>query len=142
MAGRGMIHIDASELERLAVDLSGAPLRVRLNAGEGLRKGARVIDRAMTEDASGHMGNYFGRPGTSYETPLEAHVSHEMIGPLTAEIGIEYKGAGKLAHIIVFGSANNAPVYDHMSGPRRVLPQVERFMADEAEESVFGDGKR
>ena len=61
-----------------------------------------------------------------------------MIGPLAAEIGIEKKGAGKLAHIIVFGSANNAPVYDHTAALRRSIPAIEKVLADAAEGSVFG----
>ena len=135
-------HIDGSELERLVVDMDGAPGRIQRNARKAVAKGARIIDRAMTEDATGHLGNLWGKPGTSYPTPLERHVSHEMIGPLSAEIGIEYKGAGKLAHILAYGSVNNAPAYDPMSGPRRVMPLVLEAMADAAEESVFGDDTR
>lgn len=132
------IHIDDSELRKLGVDLAGAPLRVQFGASSAVRRGAKIIDAAMTQDARGHQGNWFGIPGTSYDTPLEDHVSHEMLAPLLAEIGIEYKGAGKLAHIIVYGSVNNGPVYDHMSGPRRVMPAVEKSMADAGEDAVFG----
>lgn len=133
------IHIDDSELNRLELDLRGAPMRIKLNASSAVRKSAKAIDAQMVIDAAGHQGNWFGIPGTEFNTPLEKHVSHEMLGPLSAEIGIESKGAGKLAHIIVFGSVNNAPVYDHMAGPRRALPTVDRLMADAAEESVLGE---
>jgi len=133
------VEFDAGELSKLYADLSGAPVRVQFNAGQAVRKGARLIDREMKRDARGHEGNYFGRPGTEFATPLENHVSHEMTGPLEAEIGIEAKGAGKIAHIIVFGSANNSPVYDHTAGPRRALPAIEKVMADAAEDSVLGD---
>lgn len=132
------VHIDDSELNRLELDLSRAPMRVKVNASAATRRAAAAIDKQMTIDAAGHQGNWFGIPGTSYDTALQDHVSHEMLAPLLAEIGIEYKGAGKLAHIIVFGSVNNAPVYDHMAGPRRALPTVDKLMADAAEESVFG----
>jgi hypothetical protein len=135
------IHLDDDELRRLEVDLSGAPLRAQWNLTNGVRRGAAIVDKGMRVDASGHKGNWFGLPGTSYDTPLEQHVSHEMLSPDTAEIGIENKGAGKLAHIIVFGSVNNAPVYDHMSGPRRAMPRVVSAMADQAEDDVLGGPK-
>ncbi len=132
------IHIEDRELQTLAADMAKAPLRVQFNASAATRRGAELIDEQMTIDARGHQGNWFGIPGTSFSTPMEKHVSHEMLAPLLAEIGIEYEGAGKLAHIIVYGSVNNGPVYDHMAGPRRAMPAVERLMADAAEESVFG----
>lgn len=132
------IHIDDSELDRLAIDLSGAPLRVQFNASSAVRRSAAIVDEGMVQDARGHQGNWFGIPGTSYDTPLEKHVSHELLAPLEAEIGIEQKGAGKLAHIIVFGSVNNAPVYDHTAALRRSIPAIADMLADAAEESVFG----
>jgi hypothetical protein len=92
----------------------------------------------MKDDASGHMGNWFGIPGTSYVTPLPQHVSHQMHGRWAVEAGIEPKGAGKLQNIIVFGSVNNAPVYDHTAAGRRTLPFATRWLRDAAEESVLG----
>lgn len=133
-----VVHIDDSELRTLEIDLRGAPLRVQFGASREVLAGARAIDRQMRIDASGHQGNYFGIPGTSFDTPLEDHVTHEMLDRYTAEIGIEYKGAGKLAHIIVYGSVNNGPVYDHMAGPRRALPGIADDLADMAEDSVLG----
>ncbi len=62
-----------------------------------------------------------------------------MVGPFEVEAGIENKGAGKLGHIIAYGSVNNGPAYDPMAGPRRALPHIERMLADTAEESVLGD---
>ena len=137
----GGIEIDGHEVKQLEVDLSGASLRVQFNAGKATRAAARVIDREMTIDATGHMGNWFGRPGTSYPTPLEQHVTHEMLAPLLAEIGIEKQGAGKLAHIIAYGSVNNAPAYDPGLAPRRAMGEVLDIYADAAEESVLGDGE-
>ena len=131
---------DADQLGRLEIDLTGTPKRVQFRAARTMatRVGPTVA-KEMKVDAAGHQGNWFGMPGTSYNTPLEKHVSHEMVGPTEVEVGIENKGAGKLAHIIVFGSVNNAPVYDHMAGPRRALPRIERMLADTAEESMLGD---
>lgn len=136
MAG---IEIDDSQLERLYLDLREAPYRVQFGATRVVREGAGIIDRQMTFDATGHIGNWFGRPGTSYSTPLEIHVSHEMLGPREAEIGIEAKGAGKLGHIIAFGSVNNAPAYDPYAGPRARVPQILEKFADMGEKSVLGE---
>jgi hypothetical protein len=133
------IHIDDTELVRLELDLRAAPKRVQFGATKQVMAAAKTIDRQMTIDATGHQGNWFGIPGTEFNTPLELHVSHEMLDRYTAEIGIEMKGAGKLAPIIVYGSVNNAPVYDHMAGPRRVLPKIVEDFADMAEDSVLGE---
>lgn len=131
---------DADELGRLVVDLQGAPHRMQRAAISALdTQIGPMVAKEMRIDAKGHKGNWFGQPGTSYDTPLERHVSHEMVGTYEVEVGIEKKGAGKLAHIIVFGSINNDPVYDHMAGPRRALPRVERLAGTRAEESVLGD---
>lgn len=132
---------DLSELRELEADLGRAPARMTFAASRVIRTGARLIERGMTEDARGHMGNWFGIPGTEYSTPLEQHVSSEMLDPLWAEIGIEYEGAGKIAHIIVHGSANNAPVYDHTAPLRRNAPLIERLLAGAAEKSVLGDSQ-
>lgn len=130
---------ELSELRELEADLSKAGPLVGLRASRVIGTGARLIERGMTEDAEGHMGNWFGRPGTEFPTPLEEHVSWEYLDSLYAEIGIEYKGAGKIAHIIVHGSVNNAPVYDHTGPLRRNTPIIERLLAGAAESSVLGD---
>lgn len=142
MRGGGIqVHMDSADLRRLIVDLSGAPGRMQRRGGQAIRKSARLVEKEMRVDATGHQGNWFGKPGTSYNTPLEKHVSSEMIGPLSAEIGIENKGAGKLAHIIVFGSVNNEPVYDHTVALRRSIPAIERQLAEAAEQSVLGEDR-
>lgn len=128
-------------IEQLEVDLAGASLRVALNASQATRDGAKVIDREMTIDATGHKGNWFGIPGTEFNTPLEEHVTHEMLGPMLAEIGIESKGAGSIGHIIAYGSVNNGPAYDPGAGPRRAMKRVIDIYADAGEESVLGADK-
>ena|SRR5689334_19742208 len=130
---------DDSELQTLGVDLTSAPLRVQFNAPKRLREAARVVEREMKVDAEGHIGNYFGKPGTEFVVPLAQHVSSELRSDYEAEIGIESKGAGKLAHIIAYGSVNNAPAYDPGAGPRRAMPRVLDIFADLAEESVLGE---
>lgn len=137
MANR-RIELDATRVRELEVDLSQAPRRVQFQAKGAVKAGAKVVNKQMKIDAAGHMGNWFGRPGTSYETPLARHVSWNMIAPLEAEIGIAFKGAGKLAHIIVYGSVNNEPVYDHTAALRRSEPRILELMGNAAEDSVFG----
>lgn len=134
------ISVDNSELERLEVDLSLAPARVQRAVPRVLK--TRVgpkLEREMRDDARGHLGNWFGIPGTEYSTPLDRHVSHEMLGPFSVEAGIEYVGAGKLAHIIAYGSVNNGPAYDSTAALRRTTPFAVEWLADAAEESVLGD---
>jgi hypothetical protein len=130
-------------LSELRLDLTRASGRVQVDAEKTLKKGARLVNRAMRVDATGHKGNYFGRPGTGFETPLAQHVSDEMIAPLEAEIGIEAKGAGKLAHIIAYGSVKNAPAYDPGAGLRRSTPEILEMFGEAGEQAVFGeDGVR
>lgn len=137
---RETIRIETEELSRLELDFREAPGRMQRSANRTLDgKAGPMIAREMRVDATDHQGNWFGVPGTQYDTDLEKHVSHEMLDSWTVEVGIEAKGSGKLAHIIVYGSAKNAPVYDHMAGPRRALPRIEALLGDDAEDAVFGD---
>lgn len=136
---REILRIESDELSRLELDFREAPGRMQRSANRTLDgRAGPMIAKEMRVDATGHQGNYFGVPGTEYDTPLEKHVSHEMLDPWTVEVGIEAKGAGKLAHIIVYGSVNNGPTYDHMAGPRRALPRIERMLGDDAEDAVLG----
>jgi hypothetical protein len=133
MGRRDFAHIEADELRKLELDLRGAPHRVQWNATQLLetRVGPMIAD-AMRADARGHR----------YLPKLPDAVSHEMIDKDTVEVGLEPAGRrhqGSLAHIIVYGSVNNQPVYDHMAGPRRRLPRIERMFADMAEDAVLGD---
>lgn len=131
---------NGSELKNLEIDLSGTPRRAQRRAQARLAGPVgRKLARAMRIDAAGHRGNYFGKPGTEYITPLDRHVSHEMVGPYEVEAGIENKGAGKLGHIIAYGSIKNAPAYDPGAGPRRVLPSIVNDLADMAEDAMLGD---
>lgn len=130
--GNAFMVIDGRELEQLVADLSKAPGRVQRGAPKTLRRSAALVDVAMKEDASGHRHLSKGAQN------LAKHVSHEMLDPFTAEIGIEYKGIGKIAHIIAFGSVNNAPVYDKDAGLRRSEPQILEWFAQMGEDSVLG----
>jgi hypothetical protein len=136
-------EMDSSDLTRLIIDLSEAPLRAQLRTRKTMQRQVGPKLRAeMAVDAAGHLGNWFGIPGTSYVTPLPPHVSFEMIGTFEVEAGIEAKGAGKLGGIIAKGSVNNAPAYDYRAGLRRTLPFAEKWLAETAQESVLGDDGR
>lgn len=125
-----MLDFDYQEVRQLEIDLSAAPTRVQWAASRSTRQAARLVNAAMRVDASGHR----------YLPNLPNAVSHEMLGPLSAEIGLGPDGdQGSLAHIIVYGSVNNAPVYDHTAGLRRSMPAILNLYADAAEDSVLGN---
>lgn len=135
-----MIEIAYDEVRQLEVDLRGAPLRLQVESRRALaRRVGPLLASAMRRDAAGHQGNYFGIPGTEFTTPLDKHVSHEMVDQDTVEAGIENKGAGRLGNIIARGSVNNAPAYDYMAGPRRSMPLIVEILTGVAEDAVLGD---
>lgn len=126
-------HMDDSELRNLEIDLSLAPRRVQLAAPRVLRTvvGPR-LEKEMKRDARGHR----------FLPRLARAVSWEMLDEWQVEAGISPRPSGRqgrLAHIIVYGSVNNGPVYDHTAALRRTEPAAVRALADAAEESVLGD---
>jgi len=129
----GVMLDDNGELRNLEIDLRGARLRIQRAAPKTLRKAGEIIDAGMRVDASGHR----------YLPKLAAAVSHEMRGEWEVEIGLSPKAGtqGSLAHIIVYGSVNNLPVYDHTAALRRSTPEILEMFADAAEESVLGGEK-
>ena len=122
------IQFDHSEVDRLEINLSKAPDRVQRRAPRALGKGAKLVEAGLRKDATGHR----------YLKQLPSTVSSQRIGTLSYEIGFEKRGQGNLAHIIVLGSINNAPVFSHTASLRRALPEIERLMADAGHESVLG----
>lgn len=139
---RGAIHyeIDDSELKRAIIDMSGAPLRLQLGITKVMRtKVGPLLSDEMKVDATGHLGNWFGKPGTSYVTPLPRAITWEMLSDWEVESGFEPRGVGLLAPIIVLGSPRNAPAYDYTAALRRVTPIAADWLADVAEDSVFGE---
>lgn len=121
------IGVDASEVHLLALDLSGAPERLTHNLGEVFKNEASALQRDMRRDAENHR----------YLPKFPRRLTAEKVEPLHHVIGFNVGGQGSLAHIIVFGSINNAPVYNFY-GPliRRTEPFVEH-VARIAEDSVF-----
>lgn len=128
------VKVDGNDLDELEVDLRGAPRRIQVDSREGIRKGAKRVAKEMRVDASGHR----------YLPKLAAAVSYDLIGPHEAEIGLGPRRGtqGSLAHIIVYGSVNNAPVYDHTAGLRRAEPRILRDFEDMVEDDVLGNRSR
>ena len=124
------LHFDTTELRKLAVDLSQAPGRIQRRAPKAMLQGARGIRRAMRKDASGHR--YL------HKFAQEVNLSRLDGAGLAYEIGFDKSGQGNLANIIVFGSINNASVYDFDSAWRREMPALLQRLAGAGEESVLG----
>ncbi len=125
------IYIDDSELRTLEADFAGADRRIQRNLPAVMRgKIGPALARQMRRDAGGHR----------YLPHLPSSVSWEMLDQWTVEAGLSPKPGtqGALAHIIVYGSVNNGPVYDHTAGPRRLLPRWTEMLGDAAEDSVLG----
>lgn len=127
------VTFDASDIERLSVDLSRAPGRIQRAAPRTLRRGVKRLEAAMKVDASGHRYlPKFAMKITSYQI--------DSLG-LDYKIGFTKGGQGNLAHIIVFGSVNNAPVYDFTAPLRHQTPLIVHELSGAATNSVFGGPK-
>lgn len=126
------VHVDTSDLSRLAVDLSQAPGRLQRRAPRTMKRSALEIKKKMQADFSGHR--YAGAVPGSLEFE-----QRDALG-LAYEIGELDSGGPQwgLAAILAFGTANNAPVVDHAAGLRREMPAMVRHLADDAEGSVLG----
>lgn len=122
------IHIDTSELNRLALDLAQAPGRLQRKAPRVLLVGANKIKAEMRQDASGH-GNL---PHLAYK------VNYDRLGTLEYEVGIDKGEQGSLGNVAAYGTSNNAPVFDHTASLRKELPHILRHLGDEAEDAVLG----
>lgn len=121
-----MASIDSRNLAAARAQLATVGTRYRDAAGDIMADGARTIQAGMKVDATGHR-HLKDLPGT---------VGRSRLSTLHWEIGFNRRGQGNLAHIIVFGSVNNAPVYDDTGPLHRWVPQGERRLADKAEQLV------
>lgn len=124
------IEFDTSELKRLAVDLSQAPGRIQRKAPKVMHRAAFEVKKGMRHDASGHR----------YLRQFDYRVNYDRLDAigLAYEVGFDKIGQGKLANIIVFGSINNAPVFDHTAALRRETPNIVRHLGVAGEDSVLG----
>lgn len=124
------IHIDTSEVDRLAVDLSQAPGRIQRKAPKVMQVGAYKIKQEMQSDFSGH-GHL---PHLGHKVNYDRR---DALG-LSYEIGIDKGGQGDLGNIAAYGSSNNAPVADKNAGLRKELPMIVFHLGGAAEDSVLG----
>jgi|GEM_PF-5750203 len=124
------VSIDTREVRALTVDLTRAPGRLQRGAPKVMRSIAVSLERAMKRDALGHR--YL--PKFSPEITKERR---DALG-LAWSIGFEREGQGELAHIIVFGSVNNAPVYNFHGPLHRQRPKIAHKLGVEAENAVLG----
>lgn len=131
-------HFDTSEVDRLAADLSQARGRVQRQGAKVMLVGANKIKKKMREDLNDGLSSR-----RSHLKQLPIKVSYDRLDPLGLgyEIGIDKGGQGNLGNVAAFGTANNAPVFDHTSALRREVPYIVRHLADEAQDAVFGGRK-
>ncbi len=124
------IHFDTSEINQLAVDFSRAPGRMQRAAPKVMHKTAFDIKTRMRRDATGHR----------YLPKFAREVNYERIDTLGLhyEIGFDKAGQGKLANIIVFGSINNAPVYDFYGALYAETRTLASKLADAGHDSALG----
>lgn len=128
------VSIDTREVRALAINLKNAPNRLQRKAPRTMRKIARELEVAMTKDASGHR--YLPK-----FAPEIGKRKRDRLG-LSWEVGFKRHGQGKLAHIIVFGSVNNAPVYEFHGPLRKKTPEMLRRLGADAEDAVLGGRPR
>lgn len=124
------VHIDTSQVDELAIDLSRAPERMKRAAGKTMKRSALEIKRKMRQDFSGHH----------FAPRVPSSLEFQSLGGLRYEIG-ELDSAGPqwgLAAILAFGTANNAPVLDFTAALRREAPVMIQHLLDGGADSVFG----
>lgn len=139
------IHIDDHELRELQIDMRKAPIRVKLESTATLRRAAALVDKGMRADFSGHIGSWFTpRKRHKKAAKVEKYVSHEMLSPLVAEIGVESgrgKKAGNLAIVLASVTPRNpVPTVDRNAALRRSTPAILHMFGDVVEDSVLGKG--
>lgn len=122
------IKFDTSEVDRLALDLSRAPGRIQRSAAKVMLVAANKIKKGMRRDADGH----------DYLPHIGYTVNYDKLGDLSYEIGFDKEGQGNLANVLVYGSVNNAPVWNHTAPLYRELPHITANLGDAAAEAALG----
>lgn len=122
-----MVHIDHHEVTELVADFTSAPERLAHNLGEVFKNEANALQRDMRRAAEGHR----------YLPEFAIRVTTQKNDELDYEIGFNKVRQGNLANIIVFGSVNNAPVYDFYGPLTRRAPYFVEHIGRIAEDSVF-----
>lgn len=123
------VRVDASEVHRLAADLTALGPEVAAKARPVVLKGAVNVQRDARDLASGHRG--LGAYPRSITFDLDD-------GGLSAEIGPDKElPQGPLGNIVEYGTSKNAPM-PHL-GPAldNEAPKFEEALADVASERVL-----
>lgn len=121
-----------NEIETLAADLAGAPLRVKL----GVRVNLEVAGRGVRDDARAFAPGAHGGSAKHYPKSITHEV--DALG-LACDIGPELGGQGSLGHLFELGvPSRGLPPHAHL-GPAldRAAPGFEASMADTGEASVW-----
>lgn len=126
------VHIDSSEVESLAVNLSEAPARIQRSAPPVMKRSALEVKRRMQQEFSGHR----------YAGAVPGSLEFERLDGL----GLSYKvgeidSAGPqwgLAAILSYGTSNNAPVADHRKSLWQEAPSIIKHLGEAGEDAVLG----
>ena len=114
------VSIDASQVDRLALDLGKAGRRATLDAAAVIGKGALNIKKGMQADIS-KSPHFKGVAGA---------ISYDLRG-LSAEIGPEIgRGQGSLAFIAAFGASATPAFWDYGAPLEREVPNLQKFLGE------------
>jgi hypothetical protein len=113
------VSIDASELQKLSVNLGRASAATVQESRAVIAKGALNIKNDTREHIS----------DDPYWKRLAQRVNFEQVG-LSAEIGYDDVGQGELAGIYEFGSVKRAPHPTLIPAFEREAPRFEKAMGD------------
>lgn len=121
------------DLARLSADLGRVPARAVPEVSRVLKKAAQNVKDDTKANISSH-------PSWRH---LSSTVSYDMIGlsgaaGLSAEVGYERRGQGKLAGIYEFGSARRGPHPTLEPALEREAPKFESEMGKAAERMMGG----
>lgn len=118
------IALDASELRTLAVDLGNAPLRLALQIGPVVKRGASQIKAQQREEME--SSTHFAQLGRSITYDMDSDGLGAAIGPETGS-----GEPGNLANIAYFGGAHGGgTVPDPVGALEAEQPKFEKALGD------------
>jgi len=113
------VRLDGRELDRLAVDLTTAPLKAIAALGPVAHRAGAQIKSGIRRNASGHSR----LPGLARAVSYDVSMSGTSV---TVDVGFDKSGQGNLANIAVYGTSDTAPFVD-IDAP--LAAEVPKFMA-------------
>ena len=129
------MRIDSSEVGELVTDFITAPSRIEGELEDVWRNEAMALHGDMRRDAENHR--YLPSRTRSGGKGFAPSLGREKRGELDYVVGFHKSGQGNLANIIVFGSINNAPVYNFYGPLTRRTPFFVEHLARVCEAGVF-----